>query len=143
MRVTELVMAFPALILVMVVAFSLGPSFWSDVVALAVAWTPSFVRLTRNTVIQIRAQTFVEATRALGASSRHLILRTVLPHAFPALLPKATTNIGMVVIVSAGLSYVGLGVRPPTPDWGNMIADSTQYVFQGWWLGFFPASPFF
>jgi peptide/nickel transport system permease protein len=138
MRFSELVMAFPALILAMVIAFAVGPSFLTSVGAMGFAWFPGYARLIRGMVLEVRQQLYVEAARATGASTAHILFRTILPQVVPVVTSRATTNIGMAIIFNAGLSFVGLGVQPPTPDWGAMLASADPYIFEAWWLAAFP-----
>lgn len=143
MRLVELLMAFPGLILAMVVAFSIGPSFLSGVLAMAFAWSPSYARLVRGLVLQVRKAMYVEAAHASGASTARILARTILPQCVPVIATRATTNIGMAIVVNAGLSYVGLGAQPPTPAWGAMIAAASTYVLDGWWVGVAPGFAIF
>jgi peptide/nickel transport system permease protein len=143
MRLTELLMAFPGLILAMVVAFALGRSLITSILAMAIAWFPSFARLIRGMVLQVKERTYVESALAVGASRARILVRTILPQTLPVILVRATTNVGMAIILDAGLSYVGLGVQPPTPDWGSMIASSGPYLLDAWWLAVFPGLAIF
>lgn len=138
MRFSELVMAFPALILAMVITYAVGPSFLTSVGAMGFAWFPSYARLIRGMVLEVRQHLYVEAARAAGASTGRILFRTILPQVMPVVTARATTNIGMAIIINAGLSFVGLGVQPPTPDWGSMIASADAHIFEAWWLATFP-----
>jgi peptide/nickel transport system permease protein len=143
MRVVDLLMAFPYLILAMVIAFALGPGLVSTMIALAVVWWPSYARLVRGLVLVLRQHLFVEAARALGASTSRTLRLHILPHCLPALIVRITTDLGFAIIAGASLSFIGLGPQPPSPDWGAMIANARFYVTAAWWLGLFPGLALF
>jgi peptide/nickel transport system permease protein len=143
MRVVDLLMAFPYLILAMVIAFALGPGSVSTMIALAVVWWPSYARLVRGLVLVLRQHLFVEAARALGASTSRTLRLHILPHCLPALIVRITTDLGFAIIAGASLSFIGLGPQPPSPDWGAMIANARFYVTAAWWLGLFPGLALF
>jgi peptide/nickel transport system permease protein len=143
MRVVDLLMAFPYLILAMVIAFAMGPGLISTIVALAVVWWPSYARLVRGLVLVLRQHLFVEAARALGASTSRILRLHILPHCLPALIVRITTDLGFAIIAGASLSFIGLGPQPPAPDWGAMIANARFYVMTAWWLGLFPGLALF
>jgi peptide/nickel transport system permease protein len=142
MRTVDLVFAFPAIILAMVVTAVLGPSLRNAVLALVVVSWPSYARVVRGLVLSIGQTEYVTATRLLGASARRALVRDVLPNVAGPVLVLATLDLGNAVLLLAGLSFLGLGAQPPTPEWGAGVAEGTQY-FQFWWIGTFPGLAIF
>ncbi len=139
MRVTDIFLAFPPLLLAILLVAVLGGGFTSAVLALALAWWPMYAVLVRGQVVRVRRQPFVEAARATGASPLHIAHRHLLPNALGPLLVQATVDVGAVILVAAGLSFIGLGPQPPTADWGLMISSGRQFVLSGsWWVAGFP-----
>lgn len=137
MRVTDMVMAFPTVILAMVIAASLGPSILNAVIAgIIVAWPP-YARITRSLVLGLRTQNYVIAGRLLGSSPARSLLRDVLPNIAGPVLVLASLDIGTAILLLSGLSFLGLGAQPPTAEWGTMIASAVQNT-SAWWLGLFP-----
>ncbi|WP_251443874.1 ABC transporter permease [Microbacterium sp. USTB-Y] len=137
MRITDMVMAFPTVILAMVIAASLGPSIMNAVIAgIIVAWPP-YARITRSLVLGLRTQNYVIAGRLLGSSPLRSLLRDVLPNIAGPVLVLASLDIGTAILLLSGLSFLGLGAQPPTPEWGTMIAAAMQNT-SAWWLGLFP-----
>jgi peptide/nickel transport system permease protein len=137
MRATDLVFAFPTIILAMAVTAALGPSLRNAVLAVVVVFWPSYARVVRGLVLSLGQSDYVSATRLLGASSRRALLVDVLPNVAGPVLVLATLDLGNAVLLLAGLSFLGLGSQPPTPEWGQMVNTGTQY-FERWWLGTFP-----
>jgi peptide/nickel transport system permease protein len=137
MRATDLVFAFPTIILAMAVTAALGPSLRNAVLAILVVFWPSYARVVRGLVMSLGQADYVSATRLLGASSRRALLVDVLPNVAGPVLVLATLDLGNAVLLLAGLSFLGLGAQPPTPEWGSMVNTGTQY-FQRWWIGTFP-----
>ncbi|MFE6996408.1 ABC transporter permease [Microbacterium sp. NPDC057659] len=137
MRITDMVMAFPTVILAMVIAASLGPSIMNAVIAgIIVAWPP-YARITRSLVLSLRSQNYVVAGRLLGSSPIRSLLRDVLPNFAGPVLVLAALDIGTAILLLSGLSFLGLGAQPPTPEWGTMISSAMQNT-SAWWLGLFP-----
>ncbi len=137
MRITDMVMAFPTVILAMVIAASLGPSIMNAVIAgIIVAWPP-YARITRSLVLSLRTQNYVVAGRLLGYSPIRSLVRDVLPNIAGPVLVLASLDIGTAILLLSGLSFLGLGAQPPTPEWGAMISAAMQNT-DAWWLGVFP-----
>ena len=137
MRITDMVMAFPTVILAMVIAASLGPSIMNAVIAgIIVAWPP-YARITRSLVLGLRTQNYVVAGRLLGSSPLRSLVRDVLPNIAGPVLVLASLDIGTAILLLSGLSFLGLGAQPPTPEWGTMIA-AAMHDTSAWWLGLFP-----
>jgi peptide/nickel transport system permease protein len=140
MRFTDLMMAFPALLLAIALAAIFSPSLW--IVALVIAMV-NWVQVARVVYTQTRSlveKDFIEATRALGASSWRILARHVLPHLLPTMLVWGTLGIATTVLLEATLSFLGVGVRPPTPSWGNIIFENQTYFATAPWLVFFPGA---
>lgn len=137
MRLTDVVMCFPPLILALAIAASLGIGVGNTIVAMLVVWWPKFARLARSVVIVQRNQEYVEAARVLGFGHARIFFRHVLPNSVGALIVLLTLDVGTAIITFAGLSFLGLGVVPPTAEWGAMISDGRELVEQ-WWVATFP-----
>ena len=142
MRISDLVFAFPTIILAMIVAASLGPSLTNAVIALLVVSWPSYARVMRSMVLGERAREYVIAGRLLGASAYRSLGRDVLPNVAAPVLVLATLDFGNAILLLSGLSFLGLGATPPTPEWGSMVADGVQN-FSAWWLAAFPGLAIF
>jgi peptide/nickel transport system permease protein len=137
MRLTDLVMAFPTVILAMVVAASLGASLLNAALAALVVSWPAYARLTRSLVLTLRSSNYVVSGRLLGFSPLRSLLRDVAPNVVGPILVLATLDIGTAILLLSGLSFLGLGAKPPTAEWGSMVSDAIQN-FDSWWLGVFP-----
>ncbi|HEY3116373.1 MAG TPA: ABC transporter permease [Chloroflexota bacterium] len=140
MRVTDMFMAFPPILLAMAVVIVLRPGSLNTTLALIVVWWPAYARLLRAQVLAIRERAYVEAATALGARPRRIILRHVLPNAFAPILVQATMDMGYVVLAAAGLGFLGLGAQPPAPEWGKMVSDGRRYFLEAWWFPVFPGT---
>lgn len=142
MRITEVFMAFPTIILAMAVASALGPNLLNAIFAMVVVWWPAYARVVRSLVLSVKKNDYVEASRALGVPGSRILWRTVLPNCLAPAVVVATIDLGNAVLVFAGLSFLGLGPDPATPEWGRMIADGIQY-FDQWWMSAFPGLAIF
>ena len=138
MRVTDVFLAIPYLILAMAVAAALGRSIENIMMALIVVWWPQYARLLRGQVLSIRENQYVEAARSVGASGWRILFRHVLPNSFSPLLVQITLDLGAVLLVAAGLSFIGLGASPGTAEWGLMISMGRTHMFHAWWYVTFP-----
>jgi peptide/nickel transport system permease protein len=139
MRITDIFFAFPALILAMAIAGALGPSLRNALIAIsAVSW-PVYARLIRGQVLALKEREFVLAARALGVPERRIIVRHLLPNTLAPLLVQASFDMGAAITAVAGLSFIGFGAQPPTPEWGVMISEGRNYMATQWWLATFPA----
>ena len=136
-RLTDLFMAFPTVILAMVIAASLGPSLFNAVLAGIIVTWPVYARVTRSLVLSLRSQNFVIASRMLGYSSWRSLGTDILPNILGPVLVLASLEIGTAILLLTGLSFLGLGAQPPTPEWGSMISGAMQNI-DAWWLGVFP-----
>ncbi|MGI5118227.1 ABC transporter permease [Marinactinospora thermotolerans] len=138
MRVTDVFLAVPALLLALALASVLPRGVVGLTIALAVTWWPWYARLVRGEAASIAGRRHIEACRALGLPTWRILARHVLPSATTPLLVQASTDIGGVILVAAGLSFLGLGAQSPTPDWGLMVQESQNYFATHWWIGTFP-----
>ena len=137
MRLTDLVLCFPPIILAMAIAAALGIGTTNTIIAMLVVWWPKYARLARSLVLVQRAQEYVEAAHVLGFGHAHILFRHVVPNAVGPLIVMVTLDLGNAILVFAGLSFLGLGVVPPTPEWGAMVAEGRELV-QQWWVATFP-----
>ncbi len=138
MRVTDIFFAFPSLILAMAIAAALGPSLPNAMIAIAMVTWPVYARLSRAQTLVVTRQEFLEAARVLGASDLRLIVRHILPNALAPLVVQASFNMGEAILIAAGLSFIGFGAQPPTPEWGVMISEGRDYITTQWWVPTFP-----
>jgi len=139
MRFTDMMLAFPRLVLlIVVIAVFESPSIWLVVVVLGLTgWMPTS-RIVRGEVLSLREREFVQAARALGMGDTRIILRHVIPNTMAPVIVSATLGIGLTILTEASLSFLGLGVQPPTPSWGNMVADGRDALTEAWWIATFP-----
>ncbi|MGA1836307.1 ABC transporter permease [Herbiconiux sp. 11R-BC] len=142
MRVVDLFFAFPSIILAMAIAAALGPSLTNAVVAIVVVSWPSYARVTRSLVLSLRSSNYIAASRLLGTSSARALVREVVPNIAGPVLVLATLELGAAVLLLSGLSYLGLGAVPPTPEWGAMVSDGAR-TFSNWWVAVFPGLAIF
>ncbi len=142
MRVTDLVFAFPAIILAMVVTAVLGRGLRNAVLAIVIVAWPAYARVVRGLVLSIGDSEYVQSARLLGVSSRKTLFRDVLPNVAGPVLVLTTLDLGTAILLLAGLSFLGRGAQPPDPEWGSMVATGTQY-FEQWWIGTFPGLAIF
>ncbi len=143
MRATDLFFAFPPLVLAMAITAALGPSLSNAVIAAVIVWWPTYARLVRAEVLRVRENLYVEAGRALGLSDGRLVLRHVLPQTWGVLNARATVDVGYTILFIATLGFVGLGSKPPTAEWGAMIAGARTYFLDSWWTMTFPGLALF
>ena len=138
MRITDVFFAFPSLILAMAIAGALGPSLNNAMIAIAVVTWPVYARLVRGQVLSLREQEFIQAARSIGASTPRILLRHLLPNTLAPLLVQASFDMGGAILAAAGLSFIGFGAQPPTPEWGVMISEGRQFISTHPWLSLFP-----
>jgi peptide/nickel transport system permease protein len=137
MRLTDLVLCFPPIILALAIAAALGIGTTNTIIAMLVVWWPKFSRLARSLVIVQRSHEYVEAAMVVGLRPSRILLRHIIPNSIGPLVVLVTLDIGNAIITFAGLSFLGLGVVPPTPEWGSMVAEGRELVAQ-WWVAAFP-----
>ena len=138
MRLTEVFLAFPPLILAMAIAGALGPSLTNAIIAIAAVTWAVYARLARGQVLSLRRREYVEAARSIGASRTRVLVRHLLPNAIAPLLIQASFDMGAAIIAAAGLSFIGFGAQPPTPEWGVMISEGRNFISTQPWLSLFP-----
>ena len=137
MRVTELFMAFPTIILAMAVTAALGPEIRNAVLALIIVRWTNYARLTRGLIIEAKTHEYVDAARALGAKNPYLLFKTLLPNTIAPVVVYGSLDIGNAILLFAGLSFLGLGPEPSSPEWGRMISIGIHF-FDQWWMWLFP-----
>jgi peptide/nickel transport system permease protein len=138
MRFTDMMLSFPRLILLIVIIAMFEPSIFMVVAVLGLTGWMSVSRIVRGEVLSLREREFVQAARALGMSDGRIILRHIIPNTLAPVIVFATLGIGNTILIEAGLSFLGLGVQPPTPSWGNMIAEGRDALLTAWWIATFP-----
>ncbi|TVY03166.1 ABC transporter permease [Cohnella terricola] len=139
MRVMDTLLAFPSLILAMALAASIGPGLTGALLAVGIVAIPEFARLMYGQTVVIKEKEFIEAGRALGVRNKAILFKHVLPNAFAPLIVQITLALGSAVLTTSSLSFIGLGVRPPTAEWGAMISYGRGYIISGeWWMTVFP-----
>lgn len=142
MRAVDIVLAFPILVLAMAVSAALGPSLLNATLAMIMVWWPTYARVVRGLVLELKEREFVSAARAAGVGEWRILWRTVLPNTIGPVIVLATLDVGNAILTVAGLSFIGFGVPPPKPEWGAMISEAQKYPDQ-WWLAIFPGLAIF
>ena len=143
MRITDLFLAFPPLLLAMAIVAALGPGLQNATLALVISWWPWYARIARGLAVSLREWPFVDAARAMGVRDRAIIFRHIVPNSVGPIVVQATIDIGTVMLAAGSLAFIGLGARPPEPDWGLMVAEGRQYILEQWWLSTFPGLAIF
>jgi peptide/nickel transport system permease protein len=143
MRLTDMFLAFPALVLAMGLAAALGPSLFNAMIAVALVWWPWYGRLVRGQTLQLKQDAFIEAARISGASVWRIAFRHILVNCLTPLTVQVSLDIGYAILTLAGLSFIGLGAQPPTPEWGSMISVGRDYFLDQWWMVTFPGLAIF
>jgi peptide/nickel transport system permease protein len=142
MRFADIVLAFPIVILAIAIASALGPSPVNTAIAMIAVWWPTYARVVRSQVLELREREFVLAARALGMNSLRVLRRSILPNTVGTVVILVTLDVGNAILTIAGLGFIGFGVQEPTPEWGHMIALGQQ-DFDSWWISFFPGLAIF
>ena len=143
MRTTDLFLAFPPLLLAMAITAALGPGLEHAALALAIAWWPWYTRIARATAVSLREQPFIDAARAIGVRDSSVVMRHIIPNSLGPIVVQATVDVGTVILAAGSLAFIGLGARPPTPDWGLMVAQGRTYILDQWWIASFPGLAIF
>ncbi|HVA89930.1 MAG TPA: ABC transporter permease [Chloroflexota bacterium] len=138
MRITDMFLAFPVIILALAIAASLGPSLSSSMIALSAVFWPWYARLMRGQVLSIKQKEYVEAAHSLGASRRHIMWRHILPNCLSPIVVEMSLDFGYAILATSSLSFIGLGAQPPSPEWGAMIVAGRDYIRDAWWISTFP-----
>ena len=142
-RLADVLLSFPGFLLALSLVSMLGVGLHNVIIAVGISAVPSFIRLVRGSVFSIREHVFVEAARALGQRPGIILVRHVLPNAMAPIIVQATLNLGSSILVAAGLGFLGLGVQPPTAEWGTMLGEGRQYIFRAPLLTLLPGLAIF
>ena len=143
MRVTDIFLSFPALVLAMAVAIAIGPGLNNSMMALLVVWWPWYARIARGEALSVKGSQYIEAAHAAGLSASQVVVRHVLPNILMPLLVYATLDVSNVILTGSILSFIGLGAQPPQPEWGRMVFDGQDYLASAWWMSVIPATAIF
>jgi len=138
MRVTDATLSFPTILLALILAVTIGPSFTNVVIAIAVLLWARYARVIRGQVLTLMELDFIAQARIAGAGATRIITRHLVPNTLNTLVVLVTLQIGYVIIVEASLSFLGAGIPPPTPAWGSMIAEGRDFITSAWWVSLFP-----
>jgi len=138
MRVMDILLAFPGLLLALVMVAFLGPSLLNAMIAIAIVAQPHYVRLTRAAVMSELPKDYVTSAKVVGAGKWRLMFVTVLPNCLAPIIVQAALSFSTAILDAAALGFLGLGAQPPTPEWGTMLADSREFVLRAWWVVTFP-----
>jgi ABC-type dipeptide/oligopeptide/nickel transport system permease subunit len=142
MRIVDSILSFPTLVLSLLVIALIGPSLNNAIIAMAIVYTPNFARLVRGETLSLRNRDYVSAARMAGATNLQVLAREILPNLFGNVLVYASLLSSTALITESALSFIGLGVQPPTPSWGYMISAGMQH-WSAWWISFFPGMAIF
>ena len=137
-RVMDIILAFPSLLLALVLVAILGPGLLNAMIAIALVLQPHFVRLTRAAVMSEKTRDYVTAARVAGAGNIRLMFRTILPNCLAPLIVQATLSFSSAILDAAALGFLGMGAQPPTPEWGTMLAEAREFILRAWWVVTFP-----
>jgi peptide/nickel transport system permease protein len=138
MRIMDIFLAVPSILLAIAIVSALGPSILNLMLAISISSVPSYARIVRASVLSIRDQEFIEAARAIGASNTRIIFRHIIPNSLAPVIVQATLGVASAILSTAGLSFIGLGIQPPAPEWGSMLSGGRQYLRYAWWVTTFP-----
>jgi peptide/nickel transport system permease protein len=138
MRVCEIFLSFPSLLLAIAIVSVLGPSLTNTAISIALSWWPWFARLIRNETLSIKEKGFIQAAQTMGVKPWRILYRHILRNALPLIIVQVSVSFGSVILTAASLSFLGLGVQPPIPEWGLMISTGKNYFLSGWWYVTFP-----
>jgi peptide/nickel transport system permease protein len=141
MRVMDMVLAFPSFVLALVFVAVFSPSLMTLVIALSIRFIPMYARLVRGEMLAEKVKEYAVAAQALGSAHTRLVFRHLLPNSLSPLITQSTMNISWAILNAAGLSFLGVGIQPPTPEWGVMISEGSPFIVSGqWWMSFFPGA---
>jgi peptide/nickel transport system permease protein len=138
MRIVDIMLAFPGILLALAIVAVLGSSLTSLMIAVGISSIPTYARLTRGSVLSTRETLYVDAARVIGAPDYEILIRHILPNVVAPIVVVATLGVGSAILVAATLSFLGLGSQPPTPEWGRMLSEGRQYLREQWWIATFP-----
>lgn len=140
MRLTDLFLSVPGLVLAIALVAALGPGIVNAMIALVLVWWPGYVRLAESKALSIREEPFIEAARVAGAPASRILWRHVLPNSLSPIIVKMSMDVGQAILAVASLGFIGLGAKPPTPEWGAMISIARGYLPDWWWYAIFPGA---
>ena len=143
MRFMDILLAFPSILLAIAIVAIIGPGIENVMIAVSIVMVPQFARLVRASALSIREMAYIEATRALGSGELRLMLRGVLPNCLAPLIVQTTLSLGTAMLDAAGLSFLGLGAQPPTPEWGSMLSGGRELLLKAPWVMAFPGMAIF
>ena len=138
MRIMDIILAFPSLLLALVLVAVLGPSLINAMIAIAIVLQPHYVRLTRASVLSERQKDYVTSARVVGAGTGRLMFVTVLPNCLAPIIVQAALSFSTAILDAAALGFLGMGAQPPTPEWGTMLAEAREFILRAWWVVTFP-----
>ena len=143
MRVTDVFLAFPVLILAIAVNAVLGRGLIQTMLAVGFSWWPGYARFIRGQVLSVKMEEYVTGARAVGVTPLRILSHHILPNCSAPILVRVTLDSGFVALTTAGLSFLGLGAEPPIPEWGRMVAEGRDYLLHHWWVSTFPGLALF
>ncbi|ABR48043.1 binding-protein-dependent transport systems inner membrane component [Alkaliphilus metalliredigens QYMF] len=143
MRCIDVLLAIPPILLAIAIVSAFGGSLVNVMIAIGIGNTPRMARLVRGSVMSVRENEYIESAKALGASDARIIFNEIIPNALAPIIVQGTLNVASAIIAAAGLSYIGLGAPPPTPEWGSMLSSGQNYIRTAWWMSVFPGLAIF
>lgn len=138
MRAMDIFLAVPSILLAIAIVSALGPSIINLMIAISISSVPRYARIVRASVLSIRDQEFIEAAKAIGASNARIIFKHIIPNSLAPVIVQGTLGVAGAILSTAGLSFIGLGIQPPDPEWGSMLSGGRQYLRYAWWVTTFP-----
>ena len=138
MRGMDILLSIPSILLAIAIAASLGPGLYNMMVAVGISTTPQYARIIRGSVLSLRGQEFVEAAKAVGSSDTRIIMKHILPNCLAPIIVQSTLGVASAILTAAGLSFIGLGIQPPTPEWGAMLSGGREYIRDYAYMTVFP-----
>ena len=138
MRLMDIVLAVPSLLLAISIASTLGNGIQNLILAIGLGASPGYARIVRASILSLKDQEYVDAARSEGASDAHIILSHILPNCLAPIIVQMTLGVASAILSTASLSFIGLGIAPPTPEWGSMLSTGRQFMFEAWWIVTFP-----
>lgn len=138
MRITDMFLAFPSLVLALIIAFVMGPSLINSMIAIATTWWPWYTRLARAETVSLKERAFIEASKAMGLNDLQIMFRHILPNTMTPIIIQATMDLGTAILLAASLGFLGLGAQAPEPEWGLMVSEGRSVILSAWWLAAFP-----
>lgn len=138
MRLTDVMLAFPGILLALAIVAVLGPDLFNAMIAVGISASPIYTRVVRGAVLQTRSLAYIEAVQQSGARDWRIVVLHILPNILGPIVVIATLGVANAIIAGAALSFLGLGAKPPTPEWGLMLADGRNYLRHAWWITTFP-----